>query len=306
MPFTTTAELGDTIPTIIEKALLTSQFNAVMAGLCWNKDKRNRAGSTVNLPYFGEVTAHVLTEGIDMTSSETMEDTNVQITLNEVGTKIILTDNALEDDQEEVKSIAGKILGQAMEKKRDLDLIEQMDDATNTLAGASTTLTMGHLAAAKALLAGNATSAGGPAPMPYVCVIHPFQTLDLVDVLTPIVAGTVTAAAGTSTIAAWQSIGTAFTDDIIRNYGIGRLFGMNIIEDGNIPNETGTSDKKGGVFSMGEGGGIVLATARDWDVRPERDESLRGWELNCVGRYGVGEYMAGWIVELYSDATTPA
>ena len=51
--------------------------------------------------YFGEVTANVLQEGIDMTGSETMQDTNVQITLQEVGAKIILTDNAIEDDQEE-------------------------------------------------------------------------------------------------------------------------------------------------------------------------------------------------------------
>jgi len=298
MAFTTLAELGDTIPTIIEKALLTSQFNAVMAGLCWNKDKRNRPGSTVNIPYFGEVVANVLTEGVDMVSSETMEDTNVPITLQEVGCKIILTTNAIEDDQEEIKSIAGKILGQAMEKKRDTDLITQFDDGTNTMAGASTTLTMGHLAAAKALLSGNATSAGGPAPLPYVCVIHPFQTLDLVDVITPLVP-----TSGTTTGS--PVIGTSFTDDILRNYTIGRLFGMNILEDGNIPVESGTSDRKGGVFSMGEGGSIVLVTARDWDIEPEYDPSLRGWELNCVGRYGFGEYLAGWIVTIHSDAATP-
>jgi len=53
-------------------------------------------------------------------------------------------------------------------------------------------------------------------------------------------------------------------------------------------------------------GAIVLATARSWEVRPERDESLRGWELNCVGRYGVGNYLNGWCVELYADCATPA
>lgn len=294
MAITKVAELGDTVPVIIEKAQLTSQFNAIMAGLCWNKDKRNRAGSTVNIPYFGEVAATVLTEGIDMTSSETMEDTNVQITLNEVGAKIILTDNAIEDDQEEVRSVAGRILGQAMEKKRDQDLLGQLDDATTTLCGSANALAMGHIAAAKALLGGNPTSAGGPAPLPYVCVLHPFQTLDLVDVLTPVLP-----AAGSAMYS------TAFSDDILRNYTVGRLFGMNIVEDGNMQ-VSGTSGMKGGVFAMGEGGGLVLATARDWDIRPERDESLRGWELNCVGRYGVGEYLAGWIVELFADASTPA
>lgn len=298
MAITKLTTLSDTIPTIIEKAHLTSQHSAIMAGLCWNIRKLDHKGSTVNVPYFGEVVAHELTDGTDMLNSETMADTNVPISLKENGAKIILTDNLLEDDAENVRNIAGMVLGQACEKKRDTDLIEQMDDATTNLAGSGTTLTMGHIAAAKALLSGNATTAGGPAPMPYVCVIHPFQTLDLVDVITPIVA-----AAGT---AKSQGPSGAFADSILQTYTIGRLFGMNIVEDGNIPFESNGTDAKGGVFAMGEGGSIILATARDWDVRPERDESLRGWELNCVGRYGVGEYLAGWIVELFTDAATPA
>lgn len=293
MAYTTTDELGDTIPTIIEKALFTSQHNAVMAGLCWNK--RKPKGSTINVPYFGEVTAYNLTEGVDMVSAEQLTDTNVPITPTEVGCKIVLTKNALEDDQEELKSVAGKILGMAMEKKRDEDLLGQIDDATTQLCGTGTTLTMGHVAAARATLIGNATSAGGPAPLPYVCVLHPYQELDIVDVVTPIV----------PTATYLNVTGTPFTDDIIKNYSIGKLFGMPVVTDGNLSIDS-TPDVKGGCFAMGEGGAIILGTARDWDVEPEYDASLRGWELNCVGRYGVGEYLAGWIVELASDATAPA
>ena len=124
---------------------------------------------------------------------------------------------------------------------------------------------------------------------------HPFTLLDLVDVVTPIV----------PTATYLNVTGTAFTDDIIKNYTIGRLFGMPILEDGNLDIATSTSGK-GGVFAAGEGGGIILATANEWSVEPERDASLRGWELNVVSEYGVGEYLAGWIVELLMDATTPA
>ena len=153
----------------------------------------------------------------------------------------------------------------------------------------------GNIAAARATLVGNATTAGGPAPMPYACVLHPYQELDIVDVVTPIV----------PTATYFNITGTPFTDDIIKNYTVGQLFGMPIVTDGNISIDA-TPDVKGGVFAMGEGGAIILGTARDWNVEPEYDASLRGWELNCVGRYGVGEYLAGWIVELYSDATAPA
>jgi len=292
MAITKLSDLGDTIPTIIEEARFTSQFKAIMRGLSWTIKKGK--GTTVNVPYFSEATANVLTEAVDMTSSETMIDTNVQITTYEVGLKIVLTDNVIEDDNEDLKRAAGRILGDAFEKKRDQDLLVQLDDATISLAGASTTLTMGHIAASRAVLGGNATTTGGPAPTPYACVIHPFQELDLVDVITPVVP-----AAGTTNVG-----GSALFDSIIQKYSIGRLFGIPIITDGNLV-ISGT-DVKGGVFASGNGGGLIYVSAREPNVEPERDASLRGWELNYVGRYGVGEYLAGWIVELYTDCTTPA
>lgn len=289
MAITTTTVMADTVPTVLEEARFTQQFRAVMAGLCWNIKKELHDGSTINVPYFGTVTASALTEGVDMTASQTMADTNVPITPAEVGCKIILTDKLVRDNKEDIKAAAGRILGDAMEVKRDSDLIGQLDDGTNTL-GAGSTATMGQFAAARAILAGNAVASGGPAPQPYVAVIHPYVTLDLVDVVTPLIP-----------TATYTAPGSPFFDDILKNYGIGRLFGVPIVEDGNIS----TTTCKGGMFATGKGGAIILGTADEWSVEPERDASLRATELNVVGEYGVGEYLAGWIVELYHDAATP-
>ncbi|KKL45507.1 hypothetical protein LCGC14_2354980, partial [marine sediment metagenome] len=257
MGITTTAELGDTIPTVIEAARHTAQFAAIMASLSWKITKEKGDGKTVNVPYWGEVTAVGLTEGIDMAASSAMEDTNVQITPAEVGVKIILSDKLVRDNQEDVKAAAGRILGNAMEKKRDQDLLGQLDDGTTSLGGTSSTLAMGEVAAARALLGGNATASGGPAPLPYVFVHHPFALLDLVDVVTPLVpvAGTFTSASG------------AVVDAILREYIVGRLFGMSVIEDGNLDISSNTSGK-GGVFSRGMGGSVILATANEWSVEP--------------------------------------
>jgi len=74
-----------------------------------------------------------------------------------------------------------------------------------------------------------------------------------------------------------------------------------MIEDGNTAPSSNKS--KGGIIGPQS---IILATAREWNVEPERDASLRAWELNCVGRYGVANYLNGWTVELYTDAATPA
>ena len=63
MATTTTTEIADTIPTVIEEARHTAQFKAIMASLCWNITKEQGDGSTVNVPYWGEVTAATLSEG---------------------------------------------------------------------------------------------------------------------------------------------------------------------------------------------------------------------------------------------------
>ena len=155
---------------------------------------------------------------------------------------------------------------------------------------------MGQIAAANALLSGLAISSGGPAPTPRAAVHHPYVLLDLVDVLTPTVPGGTTPATTPGSM----------TDEVLRNYLMGRLFGINIYEDGNLDITTNANSGKGGVFATGRGGSLVLATADEWDVYPEDDASLRATELNVVGEYGVGEYLAGWIVELFNDSTTPA
>lgn len=295
MAITTTQVLADTVPTVLEKARFTAQFKAIMASLVWNIRKQLHDGKTISVPYFGNVEASSLTEGVDMADSEDMEDTLVTITPAEVGCKIILTDKLVRDNNEDIKSAAGRILGEAMELKRDTDLLGQLADATISLGSNSTTGTMGTIAAARALLSGNAVSAGGPAPMPYAMVHHPFSLLDLVDVLTPLLPRYDYGLAGV----------TGLANEVLLNYTIGRLFGMPIIEDGNLDISDNTAGK-GGVFSTGEGGAIILGTANEWSVEPDRDASLRATELNVVGEYGVGEYMAGWIVELHWDATTPA
>lgn len=293
MAGTTTAELGDTIPTIIEEARFTEQFKAIMRSLCW--PIRKGKGTTVNVPYFGEVSAAQLTEGVDMTADQKMEDTNVQITPYEVGLKIILSKNVVEDDNEDLKRAAGVLLGDAFEKKRDQDLLALLDNGTTSLAASANALTMGHIAAARATLLGNATSAGGPAPTPFACVIHPYQELDLVDILTPLVPIAATAQASPT---------GSLMDDVLRNYSVGRLFGIPIISDGNLA--LTASAAKGGVFSTGKRGAIIYVSAREPEIEPEYDASFRGWELNYVGRFGVGNYLNGWTVELFADASVPA
>ena len=295
MAISTTTVLSDTIQTVISEARYTEQIKEVISGVCWRITKPLHDGSTVNLPYWGTVSANNLSEGIDMVNPQAMEDTNVQFTPGEVGAQIVLTDKVARDNNEDVLRAAGRILGEAMVAKREQDLAGQFTDATTDLGGSTTVATLGIIAAARATLAGNSLANGGPAPMPYGVIHHPYVLLDLVDVLTPTLPGS------NSHIA----VGSGIAEDTLVNYTIGRVFGMPVLESANISIDS-TPDAIGVVLSMGTGGGLVLATANEWGISPERDESLRATELNVVGEYAVGEYLPGWMVSLTNDATAPA
>ena len=304
MAVTTNDVMNDTLPTVLEKARVTEQFIAEMSGLVWRIQKQLHDGKTVNLPTLGTVTARSLTEGIENTISETMSDTSVTITPGEVGAIIVVTDKMVRDNNEDIKGAAGVMLGNAMEVKRDQDLLLQLASAGTTL-GAGGTATLGQVAAARSIIKGNPTSSGGPGPGSLVLVHHPYVTLDFVDVMTPLAPfGVITTAV--TALAAMQSQSGGLADEVIRNYGVGRLFGMPVIEDGNIDTTTIANTAKGGVFNTGQGSAVVLATANEWDIEPKRNPGLRATELHCVGEYGVGIYEADWIVTMNHDATLPA
>jgi len=281
MAISTTTVLSDTIQTVISEARYTEQIKEVISGVCWRITKPLHDGSTINLPYWGTVSANNLSEGIDMVNPQAMEDTNIQFTPGEVGAQIVLTDKVTRDNNEDVLRAAGRILGEAMIAKREQDLAGQFTDATTDLGGTGSVATLGIIAAARATLAGNSLANGGPAPMPYGVIHHPYVLLDLVDVLTPTVPGS------NSHIA----VGSGIAEDTLVNYTIGRVFGMPVLESANISID-GTPDAIGVVLSMGTGGGLVLATANEWGISPERDESLRATEL--MSTQWVSISLAGW------------
>jgi len=48
----------------------------------------------------------------------------------------------------------------------------------------------------------------------------------------------------------------------------------------------------------------ALGLAIKWDVNiePQRDASIRGWELNATACYGVAELKDNYGIEMYFDA----
>ena len=145
MAITTGASIEDVVDTVIAEARRTQMHRTVMEPLVRTYRVTRGAGDTLEIPKFGTVTAGALTEGVDMTNPQTLATTKVAITPAEVGAQIVITDRALRTAQEDMARAAGRVLGDAVAKKLDADLLGLLDGFSTSLGAAGTSVTMGHL-----------------------------------------------------------------------------------------------------------------------------------------------------------------
>ena len=248
----------------------------------------------INWGYYGQATAAALTDGVDMTASQTESNTVVNITTSEVGCKIILSDKLIRQAVDDMFRVAGRQLGEAMGTKLDKDLLALFDGFT-TLSLGSTTTTITHsyvTTAITRLKGGLGTSYTDPAPDPIYIVLHPFQGKLLLDDATGLASGLFT-----------YPIPEGPSADILRNYfqGMTKMWSKPLFFDGNLTIDA-SNDCKGAVFSKAA---LYLCYQQEWNVERERDASLRAWELNAVSDYGVGELRDQYGVEMYFASTAP-
>jgi hypothetical protein len=145
-------------------------------------------------------------------------------------------------------------------------------------------------------------TAARPVEGEIAAVIHPYQYHAIASDLASLSNGRWVNATGTPSVErSFGSSVTGLSEEIIRNYWVGNLAGTSIYTDPNIAID-GSDDAKGGVFAKRS---IVGITYEEPSIRVQRDESMRGVEVNYVGAYGQGMYEPAWAFELYTDASTP-
>jgi len=276
MASTTTATLDDLFANIIKEAIFTAQEQSLVRGLVTTYDIAGDASKTLQVPIYPNVAAADLTEGTDMTSTA-VSTSSVTITAAEVGVQAVLTDLMSQSTARDVAGDLGKVLGEGVAKKMDEDLIGLFDGFSTSLGGAGTEISAAYFHNAMSRLRAN------NAPGNAVAVIHPYQAYQLRSVLTQTFSG---------------ANNTPTGNEAMANGFVGTLAGIDIYESANITVD-GTDDAKGAVFTP-----AALGLAVKWDIKvePERDASIRGWELNATACYGVGELVDSYGVEMYFDA----
>jgi len=276
MAATTSQTLDDLFVNIIAQARFTAEEQSLMMGLVTQYNIGAQAGKVIQVPKYPAIAAADLTEGTDM-SSTTVSTSSVSIAVGEVGAQVLLTDLAAMGAGNPADEL-GTVLGNAIATKMDQDLIALFDGFSSSFGATTQDITVADLFKAAATLRANKVTGVINA------VVHPYQAYSLKANLT-------------NTFA--NPNGGDLQNEAMRNGYVGTIAGINVYESANVVID-GSGDAKGAVFAREA---LGLAMKRDFQIEPQRDASLRGFELNATAVYGVGELDDSYGVEMFFDAT---
>lgn len=299
MPFTSTSSIDDAVERFVATSRYTLQERKGVMRDSFNFEPLPlNNGPTVTIPKYGQVSTLALSEGVDMTLAQEITDAPTTITPAEYGAKVILTKMMLMTVRDSFFTVATSILKDSFNRQQNQTLSDDLDNFSNALGSAGTALNIGHLMAAHSSLKqngaanGSAGRGGEPAPDPIFAVFTPSQIHSLRKTL----AGGIGASSATQV--------TPMTERMEKAEGsftIDGIPGLTVKSNLDITKDS-SDDAKGGVFSKMAIQGAELGST---EVDKEYDQSLRGWEIVIVGRWGRTEYQDDFGREMLFDSALP-
>lgn len=283
MTISTTTTLNDLLPSIVAEALFVASERSIMRQLVKNYNIGPASGKTITVPIYPLQTAYSLSEGGDLTANA-VSTSGATLTVSEVGVMTRVTDLARISSASNVVADVGRLFGEAIARKMDLDLTAKFSEFTTNLLGnasaASSTIAASDIFKAVAKL----SSAGVPTSDVY-CVLHPRIAYDLKASLTNTYAN--------------PNAGVIQNEAMAMGY-VGMLAGVPIFETSNITSQTSADDFTGAVFHRDA---LGLAMMQDIKIETQRDASLRADEIVATAIYGVGTVYEAYGVALGFDST---
>jgi len=231
------------------------------------------------IPKVGQATISALTEGEDLVDSQALGLTYVEAIASEVGAKFIFTDVLAHNLDTDCMRICGRMLGDGMGRKREVDIVALYAGCTTTVGGAGKFLSsaniMGVISKARASKLRN----------PLAMVIHPNTYGYVIN----------SALAFGATNYTGISAGSA---PILKDWGGLTIDGVPMYHSGDISIISG-DDAWGCIFNKG-----AFAIVEAWSprVEQERDASLRATELVITSDYVVLEIDSAKSLGMLYDA----
>lgn len=285
MSASTTTSLNDLLPSIVQEALFVASERSIMRGLVKNYTLPAQSGKTVTVPIYPLQTAAGLNEGTEATPAAVSTSSAV-LTVAEVGLATQVTDLARISSASNVVADIGRLFGEAIARKMDLDLTALFTGfTTNVVGSANIAAISANITAADVFKAVAKLRQAGVPSNDIVCVLSPSVAYDLKANLTNSFAN--------------PNAGVAQNQAMIEGY-LGTLAGVGVYETANLANNGTTGDYVGGVFHRDA---LGLAIMQDIRIETQRNALLRGDNLIASAIYGVGTLYEGYGVAMSFDST---
>lgn len=306
---TVPTNVGNLLKLMIATARMTPQQEGNLTQLFQNDPLPTGMGTSWNSTKFGTLTAFSLAQGVDMTQQQALTGTNVSVTPAEVGVQVVLTRKSVNQWSEDVAERAGRIMRQAMDRKKDIDIGGLFSGFSRRVGAAAAVFSLGHINAGVARLAGGANTAGTAITAGQGTDVNdgPFITVARPESMHALLRSLVGAPAASAPTVGTTSPGLTggMGDEYARrgqNRSMGEIGGTTVYRNANLAKDS--SDDVSGF--IGEKGAIVYVPMQYEGLGAlikEPDESLRAFEINYVEDYGFAELDDNKGIELLLDAS---
>lgn len=296
---TQTSSLEDNVtPTVISRAREAIEKPTIMTNknVVRREMIRDGDGLTYNDPKFGDLfQAQALSEGVPINNPQTMIPTTQQFTTSEVGVMTIITDKAKRVTKEAMAARAGRFMGNAMKRKREITALALFSGLSRDLGGTGNSFAPNAIAAAVTRLrAGSESGQTEPAEGDITAIVHPYH---IYDVLT----SSATLGSNSNDSNGYFPI-PGWTEQLIREYDIRRLYGVNVVAAPLIAIDA-SDDAVGAIFN--NQAFIYVGTSHSLTTETDRDVTLRADLMVMTAEYGYGESEDQFGFKDTADATPP-
>ncbi len=281
MAITTKSALNSLFANIYEDALFVARETNIMTNLVRNFSARG--WMTRNISQRPQLTAQEVAEGVDYANPQTFGKSSLaNLTPGEKMAQVVLTDVDIETDPDNAREDASRELGGAIATKIDVDLAGTFTNFTTGKGSAGNPITIANCAAAISVLRNRSI------PNPIHFVMHPYGWHDI-----------------------WTELGQPAAEKVLlgevanqalMDFYVGQWLMATWFVNANISID-GSTDAISAVFSPQA---IGFDSRKSPTLEPERDASLRAWELNMVAGYAYGVIRPTYGVKLTHDATEPS
>jgi hypothetical protein len=285
-----TGQIDNVQASVIGPVRYTLQLGTVMERLVRSISGAQGQDDTYNQPKYAGLTAYDATEGVAVSQAQQITDSNVSVSATESVVDILITKKMLRTTNAMNFRVAGRIMGEAMNKKVDSDLLGLFSGLDTVFGGTSTSAAIGYYLAAVSRLPG-ALSSSEPAPAPYHHVIHGMHFRDIADDLL---------ALSSSALGGTAPFPDGSSQDILEDYTFGRLLGGRVVVDNNM--SVSSTSAYGATFSPDA---FLFYNWMPLETTITLDPGMRGWRLMIIRDYGVSEYDGTWGYGQRFDTTVP-